>query len=293
MIYVRSALLERINTEYVESYATRFLLGVKFLESPDETTRIRGANNLYNLANKSVFDKLVHKLFLYKLENESLDYRNDVCDVLCEHVRKITSNPAYQGKPSDEIQKIMDLLFQSYWTHKYNIFDQYDKNLTYTNLYGINLSSTNFYRRKIQNVDFSNSTLSEVNFADAELNNVNFKNSKLRNVDFKSKVGYQSADMHTDYYRNTKLSDVFFLETNLDNVDFSGVILNAVDFESAILVNVNLSNYMSSPYEYKKFSDVNFKGTVLEGYGYNKITENRFTLELTKEQIPETNELKW
>ena len=271
IIYVSPEIDNRIKTENVESDASKFFIGYKFLESQNESTRIRGANNLYNLANKS------------------LDYQEDVCDVLCEQFRKITSNPAYQKmykeKPSVEIQNIIDLLFKSYWIN--NILDQYDKNLT-----GTYLSGANFYRRKVKNVDFSNAELREVDFADAELNNVNFTNAEFQNVNFKSRGGYQYSDMHSNNYQNTRLSDIYFLEARLYNVDFSDAILNAVDFESAKLINVNLRNYMSnsSPSDYKRFSDVNFSGTILEGYGYNKITENRFTLELTRENIQETKE---
>ena len=134
---------------------TRFSLGVELLGNTNESARIGGAYNLYFLANE-------HR-------NE---YLKPVCEILCAHIRTITSNKDYQEtykeKPSNEIQTILNLLF---WKDKNSnlIFNDCEKKLMGTFLYG---------------VDFVEATLNKVKLESALLSKVNFQSAKLNDVDF-------------------------------------------------------------------------------------------------------------
>jgi len=253
------------------SRINRFFIGVMLLESNDVNARIRGANNLYELANKYELTKMI-------FPNTYRDYRVDVCEILCEHIRTTTGNDDYKIKckeyPSKEIQVIMDLLFKK---RKY-LFSSCKKDLSKSYLTG-----TNFVRTELWNVNFNFSELKNVHFSDGRIPSDNLLNisydgevSKLINVDF------SNAKLINNDFRYANLSNVIFLDSTLENVDFRDAILNAIDFKSATLIDVDFSNfrYENQP-PYMMISGINFEGTKLDGIDYNTITKKGFSLKLT------------
>ena len=242
---------------------SRFSSGVELLGNQNESARIGGAYNLYFLASE------------YPDE-----YLNPVCEILCSHIRTITSDKEYQEKykekPSNETQTIINLLLKKNKNGKL-IFNDCVKNFVGTFLYGADfrepvLSSdvsdylnNNFYLElgKLSNIDFSNAKLGDIRFLVTELNNVSFRYAELSNIWFNVAI----------------LHHVIFFEAKLDNISFiDGAVLKDVSFMNAKLCNVD---FRKAEFENIDRWKIDFSGTILENSSYEEIIER--SLELTKE----------
>jgi hypothetical protein len=88
---------KRISRQKKQLRDSRFSTGVDLLGNASESARTGGAYNLYFLACE--FPE---------------QYKESVVEILCAHIRTITSTPEYQqnfkDKPSNEIQTILNLL---------------------------------------------------------------------------------------------------------------------------------------------------------------------------------------
>jgi len=215
--------VEQIKILQKQSRDSRFSSGVELLGNTNESARIGGAFNLYFLA------------------KEFKEYRKPVCEILCAHVRTITTKQEYKikytEKPSNEIQTILDLFFKE----EYGLFfDNCDKNLAEAIFNGADLSeatlinvnlrfavinNVNFYKATLSNVRFHKATLSNVDFGSAGLNNVEFFRATLKNVDFNS----------------ASLSKIIFSFAILqEKIDFTGTSLENIPFKEIIRPNRSL-----------------------------------------------------
>ena len=131
----------------------RFASGVELLGNKHESSRVGGAYNLYFLA-----------------RDHKEEYLTPVCEILCAHIRTITSDEDYQEKhkerPSNEVQTILNLLFLKQ-ENGVSIFKNVDifKDLRGTFLYG-----ADFWQFELDNVMFGSAILSHSVFASAILN---------------------------------------------------------------------------------------------------------------------------
>jgi len=243
---------EQIRIQQKQLLNTRFSSGIELLSNPNETVRIGGANNLYLLANE-----------------QKKDYLKPVCEILCGHIRTISSNAEYQEKykekPSSEMQAIINLLFKD--KKDKSIFDDCIKNLERTFLYGVD-----FYRVSLSNVNFRHASLNKVNFDSTTLNKVNFNSAILGEVSFNfsrlSEVDFSPYKLLTGFNFNpTSLTKVMFNYAKLGNVSFQFATLRAVNFSDAELQK-----------------NVFFEGTVLENVCNEDITSKCsicYSLDLT------------
>ena len=193
---------EQIGIQQKQLRDTRFSSGVKLLGNQNESTRIGGAYNLFFLARD--------------FEN----YRECVCEILCGHIRTITNRKEYQKKyekkPSNEIQTIINILFQKEYGL---IFDKYNKNFA-----GVTLNGANFSEAIISDVNFVDAILSKVLFEKATCNKVDFLRAKLRNVKF----------------GHATLRNLNFWHTNFSNVDFTNaeLVRQSINFRGTLLEHV-------------------------------------------------------
>jgi len=220
----------------------RFSSCVELLGNPKESARIGCAYNLYFLADEC-----------------PEDYLHPICEILCAHIRTMTNEKTYQErhreKPSNEMQTILNLLFQK---DRFDnlIFDKCYKNLEGAFLGGAILSNT-----ILSNVNFRNATLSIVDFESASFNKVDFVNTSLRNVNF----------------NNADLFNVNFMFSTFSYVGFYGATLNQVDFRHVKFCDVDFWNA-------KIKEKVNFKETLLEKYSREEIIRPGHSFEVTKSQ---------
>jgi len=248
---------DQIQIQQKQLRDTRFSSGVELLGNQHESARIGGAYNLYFLANE-------HRD----------EYLEPVCEILCAHIRSITSDKEYQKKyqekTSNEIQTILHLLFKKD-KFDYLLFNDCPKNLSgtflcKTDFTSAQLSNVDFCYAKLSNVEFYNANLSNVDFMYAELNSVEFRNAKLNKVEFhKAKlngVGFSFPEigMGRNRYYSATLNDVDFSGAELDKVKFHDAKLNKVEFHSAKLNEVEFSLFELGGKRYlsAKLSDVKF-----------------------------------
>lgn len=296
---------DQIQIQQKQLRDTRFSSGVELLGNQNESARIGGAYNLYFLANE------------YPEE-----YLNPVCEILCAHIRTITNDKDYQEKykkkPSNEIQTIVNLLFNKDTNEKI-IFNDCTKNLSTTFLCGTNLnrkiiSNAYFFDALLNSVDFSESQLKNVKFNYATFTNTTFNVSQLNNVRFSSAILYDvmfnDSNLSTVEFTNqASLSFVTFIDsilngvvfsgklenvqfngakfnnTGTDDVDFMGILTN-VDFRKAHLryVSFNGSIFNNVDFSSSLLDSTNFSGTILEKH-FNEVTHKGRSLELTKSKL--------
>jgi uncharacterized protein YjbI with pentapeptide repeats len=220
----------------------RFSSCVELLGNPKESARIGCAYNLYFLADEC-----------------PEDYLHPICEILCAHIRTITNEKSYQEryrvKPSNEIQTVLNLLFQKD-RHNNLIFDPCYKNLEGAFLGGAILNKT-----VLRNVNFRSATLRIVDFESASFSKVDFVSASLRNVNF------NSADLNNVNFMFSSFSYVGFYGATLSNVDFRHVRFSDVDFWNA-----------------KLKEKVNLTETVLEKFSKEEIVSPSRSFEITKSQ---------
>ena len=220
----------------------RFSSCVELLGNPKESARIGCAYNLYFLADEC-----------------PEDYLHPICEILCAHIRTMTNEKAYQEryreKPSNEMQTVLNLLFQK------DRFDNLIFDKCYKNLEGAFLGGSILSNTILSNVNFRNATLSIVDFESASFNKVDFVNASLRNVNFNS----------------AELFNVNYMFSTFSYVGFYGATLNQVDFRHVKFCDVDFWNA-------KIKEKVNFKETLLEKYSREEIIRPGHSFEITKSQ---------
>ena len=235
---------EQIKLQEKQQRDARFASGVELLGNINESARIGGAYNLYFLA-KEYID----------------DYLNPVCEILCAHIRTITSNEEYREKykatPSNEIQTILNLLFLEDNGEK--IFSYCSKNLSKTFLSGVNCSY-----RELNIVNFCNAILIDVNFKNTQFYKVRFNDATL------SKVNFEDAHFENTFFEDTIFNNVTFENVSFEEIDFENANLTNVNFGRARLLEVNFVNAsLSNVFFYDTFFVIKFT-TILREISFVK-----------------------
>lgn len=248
---------EQIRIQHQQLLDTRFASGVELLGNPHESTRIGGAYNLYFLA------------------RDNKEYIKTVCEILCAHIRTITSDTNYQekykDKPSNEIDSIIYLLFHK---REFNVSKEeihgsifMDKSKFLSKSY---LCGANFMTTKLDSVHLMSAKLNYAHFTLAELQGVRFGAAELKN----------------SFFDHSKLNDVDFIGAQLDSADFHDVKeMRKVDFSVAKLENANFQSAKMTEVDFRGavFNDkTNFTGTRLADHSYEEIAREGRSLELTK-----------
>lgn len=197
----------------------RFAKGVELLGNSSESARIGAAYNLYFLAKE--FPE---------------EYREVVFNILCSHVRAITSDSDYQKrfkeKPSNEIQTIMDLLFKR--QDEVLIFSDLNANLENIYVIGINLYMA----------DLVGANLAKADLAKAYLKAANLRRVCLRAADLTganlTKVYLRKANLRRVYLGAANLTEANLTEANLTETDLRGADLRDANLTEADLRRANL-----------------------------------------------------
>lgn len=278
---------------------TRFSSGVELLGNEKEIVRITGINNIISLA-----------------VDYPNDYLNRVCEILCAHVRVITTGKEYlenyKDKPSNEIQTIIDLLFRKKNNNEDLIFDKCIKNLKGAYLSGImftnatltnvsfthaiisyaELKSLSFdsilasgvysFRDTILNkVSFTCATLSGSNFSDAKLSDVSFRETKLTRVSFGkatlSKVDFHNTILEKNSFYCAKLNEVY-ISSDLSEISFEDAKINNVNFEARTINN---------PFDLGKLNKVSFKNSKLNKVKFFRNIDDLSITELNEDENEE------
>ena len=207
--------------------------------------------------------------FYYLAKVSEDDFKKSVFDILCDHLRHMTSGQFYndpkEGKDiiTDECQTLLNILFKPEYKP---VFDEFYANLENINLTRADLSSANFVEAnfsravlfhadfkksilkkvKMRNTNlqcamFNDAILPEADFTDATLLSANFQRACLAGADFSyaklTGARFPNANLAGACFVNATIgpisSDVMFSRANLANTNFEGV-----DLRSVYLMNV-------------------------------------------------------
>lgn len=137
---------------------------------------------------------------LFHLASDTSDYRHTAHDILCAHMRQVTSNEEYREQfrtePSVEIQSLLSLLF----IDRQGLF----ANIS-ANLYGSHLAGANLRNAKLQGANLTGACLSEASLRGAFLQGALLGSARLL---FANLVGarLQGAILHYADLRFANLS---------------------------------------------------------------------------------------
>lgn len=253
---------EQIELQSKSQRDSRFSKGVELLGNANESARTGAAYSLFFLA-----------------KDYPEEFAKPVFEILCSHVRSITTTEEYKTKniarPSNEIQSIIDLLFQN--PESIDLFKGLDAdlklsylqgvgmigvNLTAANLMGANLNFSIIYNTILENALLANAKLQYITIKGSNLSNANLEYSDLKRANL-SKINLSNANLsnaellkvalsevnlsdaqliHSNLSNATITSDSKLVRTNLTNSDLSGANLSGVDLTEAKLNSANLSN---------------------------------------------------
>ena len=148
--------------------------------------------------------------FYYLAKNHpDVSFRNHIFDILCAHLRNMTSKNTYRGyedqgkiKPTEECQTLLNVLFKP--EDEY-VFNKFRANLQSVYLFGADLEGANL----------SNAILLYANFTCARLSDANFTDANLACADF-TDAYLDHAIFHRSHLMDAKLINV----ANVRHTDF-------------------------------------------------------------------------
>ena len=239
-----------------------------------------------------------YQFYYLAKDNENDNLRENILDILCAHIRNITSEESYKEergkeKPTEECQILLNILFKS---NDKSVFGTFSANLKETylvkaNLAEANLEGANFERANLMEAKMFNANLSRANFCEANLMKVDIGDTNLSGANlesanleeaniFRGNLSYAKlmlatinlaelasanlsrADLSYAKLMKANLSGANLLEANLSNTKLLGTHLS-----SANLSNANLSDaWLSGAYLMKtKLPNANLSGADLTG----------------------------
>ena len=162
----------------------------------------------------------------YQLARENSGLRKIIFDMLCAHLRQITTASDYEGKkqakPTEGVQTLLDLLFKS--EDSKTIFRGLKANLQRTHLVGANLRVAH-----MPCTDFSDACLIAADMRYSQLHKCIFARTKMHNTNL------QGAKMVMSEIHETKFIHSLLLGTNLQmarifNTEFYGATVGRGSF---------------------------------------------------------------
>ena len=185
----------------------RFKAAVQSLGHQEESVRIAAFYQFYLLAKN----------------NPDKDFVKNIFDMMCVHLRQITSRADYRNgegreNPTGECQSLLDVLFKN----PQNIFVVADMRV---DLQGVYLVGANFHKAHLQGVSFKSANLQHALFWSANVEKAFFTDSNLQNANFTVAHAhyafFQGADVEGADFTNADLhiADMTYVK-NLDKANF-------------------------------------------------------------------------
>ena len=151
---------------------------------------------------KSVSARISGIYDLAEIARQYPERTENICNILCAHVRETTQQANYQEKhkdqPSNEIQSLLDVLT------KRDVFVNELLDFSRAYLIGSNLHKANIEKSNLSEADMQNANLSEVDMQNANLSEAKMQGADMRNANL------QGADM-----RESKMHPPAFIEKEL------------------------------------------------------------------------------
>ena len=155
----------------------------------------------------------------YQLAKQYPDWREHVLDILCAHLRQVTTDENYKGKgkPTEEVQTLLDLLFKS---KDKSIFQGLKANLQRVNLVGASLFDVH-----MPNTDFTFACLIGADMRYGKFHNCRFSGARMDGV------WLDLAEMVLAFLSNASLRGSRLQNTNMQMAQLG----NGTDFRGSYL----------------------------------------------------------
>ena len=221
------------------------------------------------------------------------EWKQNICNILCAHVRETTQQPAYQevykDKPSNEIQSLLDVLT------KRGIFvnERLDFSRAYlsvaklsgSNLSGANLSEANLRKANLSEANLRKANLSEANLSGTHLSEANLSGTHLWEANL-SGAYLLSTNLWGANLSGANLSGAYLLLANLSGADLSAANLSGTDLSGAnlsgaylLLANLSGANITNANLRGAYIHGADLQGAELNGaqlYGAYSTTPTHF-----------------
>ena len=180
----------------------------KLIEKGYTNERFKSATE--HLGNKSVIVRIsaFYQFYYLAKEHTNADFRKSIFDILCSHLRNMTTTESYKKTeggsiPTEECQTLLNILFRTgdifvfagFDANMTNVYlrnaDLLGANLLAARLVGANLSAAHLIHADLKCTHFFQTNVDDTNFANASfrmarLNATNFKNvSSIKGADFR------------------------------------------------------------------------------------------------------------
>ena len=206
-------------------------------EQGQRQERLKNAIEHLGHASDSVRLGGAYELFRLAIDNE--DLRRTVWDILCAHIRLMTSEEEYQGKyrskPSEEIQSLLTLLF----VQKYEIFGGTHIDLQESWLNGADLKGARLHKASLQRVWLQGARLDVAHLQGAELYGAQLQEASLWKAHLQGAHFYgaqlQEADLRGAHLQGAGLRNVQLQGADLREAQFQGATLWKAQFQGADL----------------------------------------------------------
>ena len=215
----------------------------KTAEAMQETVQLTETGNIAerfksaieHLGHESVSVRLGGVYALHHIAQEVEEYRERVFEILCAHIREITTQEAYKPRiiestrevPTIEIQSILYLLFVN--TPGREIYKGLDTILAIANLKGARLAGAN-----LKNAIFSYTILDYADLSKADMQGAYLLMASLQEADL------TSADLQAANLPYSELKSSILYKTNLQEANLYKANLQGADLQEANLQDVDL-----------------------------------------------------
>ena len=189
----------------------RFKNAIEHLGNDSESVRMGGAYELFHLA------------------QDNVELRQDVLNILCAHVRSMTSRNEYREDhkttPSEEIQSLMTLIS----VRDHGIFEDGRIDLRNSFLNGINLESARLRGANLFFADLNGAILSTANLQRADLGFAKLKGAWMINTNL------EDANLHNANLRCGRIEHSQLRGASLEGAQLQNAILRHADLRGANL----------------------------------------------------------
>ena len=166
---------------------------------------------------------------LFYLVKDDQDLGDMAVEILCAHIRRLTSEEeyrkTYRSRPSEEVQSLLSLLFMQ----EHNVFDCY-----YINLRGAWLNGADFSRARLQDANLDAAQLQGAYLFEADLRGAILDNAQLQ------MALLPHANLHAASLDATNLQGA-----SLDNTHLQGATLVKAQLQEASLTETDLRGVRS------------------------------------------------
>ncbi|BBM89121.1 hypothetical protein COTS27_00814 [Spirochaetota bacterium] len=278
------------------------MAGAKRARALDETAKAQERGNIEDRYKNAIeqFGKedpsirLAGAYGLYHLAKDNKDRRENICDVLCVHIRELTTSEVavgknsdgkeikysekYATKPSNEIQSILDLLvnkenkkdfpFKSHWINLASAYlngaNLWKAQLQGANLWNARLQRASLYQAQLQGAHLSLSQFQGAVLGSAQLQGAVLRLAQLQNAEIKY-AQFQGANLSYAHLQEADLSSAQFQGADLNLTQLQGANLREAQLQGASLRGAQLqgANLSSAGLQMTNLSSAQFQGADL------------------------------